>query len=259
MRFVQLSDPHIVVPEKQPIHGRDTLHHLRCAVKTVNGLDPAPEFVLLTGDLTNDELPGSYSLVKAVLSDLRMPCHLALGNHDARRTFREFFLAESNPTENRYYYTFWQGDRRFIVLDSLDEGKVPGLLDEEQIRWLAVELVANPQAPTVVCLHHPPVPIGVKWLDELMLQNPEALLALLDAHTCVQLVLCGHVHQPTRLDRNHYTIMTSPAVSVQFRPEPLPPPAERLHSIISEELPAFRIFDFTDGVWLTTEQTVSLT
>lgn len=258
MRFVQLSDLHIVVPEKQPVHGSDTLHHLRCAVKTVNSLDPAPHFVILTGDLTNDEQPESYALVKAILSDLRMPCHLALGNHDARKTFREFVLGEPSPTENRYYYTFWQGEQRFIVLDSLDEGKVPGCLDEEQLRWLAGELIANPNAPTVVCLHHPPVPIGVDWLDELMLQNPDALLSVLDAHTCVQLVLCGHVHQPTRLARKHYTILTSPAVSIQFRHEPLPPPAERLRSIISEEPPAFRLFDFADGVWNTTEQTVSL-
>jgi Icc protein len=251
MRIVQLSDPHIVAPEKQPVLGKDTLAHLRHAVAAVNGLTPAPSFVVLTGDLTNDEQPVSYALARGILADLQAPCHMALGNHDARVPFRQTMLGETAPQPERYYYTFRREGYRFIVLDSLDEGQVSGCLDEAQLRWLESTLAAAPDAPTVLCMHHPPVPIGVPWLDALMLRNPEPLFALLDACPCVRLVLCGHVHQSACIERNHFSILTSPALSVQFRQEPLPPPAERPQAIVSPDPPAFRIVDLREGAWAT--------
>lgn len=257
-RFVQLSDPHIVVPEKQPVFGNDTIAHLRHAVAAVNRLDPAPDFVVLTGDLTNDEQPASYAELKAALADLRMPCHLALGNHDDRATFRAVMLDESPPSSAPYYYAFQHEGRRFIVLDSHDDGQVSGYIDDEQAGWLKNILDTAPSIPTIVCMHHHPMPIGVDWLDDLMLRNPEALLSILDAHPCVQAVLCGHVHQPTHIQRGHYAIFTTPALSVQFRREPLPPPAERPLSIFSPDPPAFRIVEFKNETWHTTLYTIPL-
>ena len=41
-------------------------------------------------------------------------------------------------------------------------GRDDGTLDVE---WLEARLAENPQAPTIVAMHHPPVPIGIAWLD----------------------------------------------------------------------------------------------
>ncbi|MBM3264654.1 MAG: phosphodiesterase [candidate division Zixibacteria bacterium] len=250
-RLVQLSDLHIVAPDKQPVHGNDTISHLERTVAAVNRLDPAPGFVLVTGDLTNDEQPASYTRVKSLLEKLHAPVHLALGNHDERKTFRSVVLDEAHPSADRYCYTFRQGEWRFVVLDSLDEGKVTGHIDEDQLRWLADTLDADASTPTVVCLHHPPVPIDVAWLDALMLIEPERLLSVFDARPCVRLVLCGHVHQPSVTHRGTYAVFTSPAVSFQFRREPLPPPAEKPNAIMSPDPPAFRVVDLVGDTWQT--------
>ena len=101
-------------------------------------------------------------------------------------------------------------------------------------------------------MHHHPVPVGVKWMDELMLQESHRLLDVLDRHTSVRLVLCGHVHHVFRMERKHYTVCTAPAVSVQFRKIPLPPPMEPPMSFKTDDPSAFHIVDVSDGVFETT-------
>lgn len=257
MRFVQLSDPHIVAPEKQPVLGIDTIARLRDAVSAVNRLRPAPDFVVLTGDLTNDEEEASYRQVRDILTDLEAPCHLALGNHDARRPFRRIMLDEPEPKPDRVYYAFTHDAYRIVVLDTLDEGQVPGLIDDEQLAWLDGTLTAHGETPTVILLHHPPLPVGAPWMDELMLREADRVLKIIDTHPWVRWVLCGHVHHTFRIERGHWTLFTAPSVSIQFRKEPLPPPAERPYSFISTDPPAFRIVDLHDNVFETTVCTVS--
>lgn len=257
MRFVQLSDPHVVPLERQPVHKFNTAERLRCAIAAVNRLRPAPEFVVLTGDLTNDEQASSYRLVKALLSELTVPCHLIPGNHDARKPFREVMLGESNPLPQPLSKTFIHGDCRIILLDTLDEGRVTGAIDSAQLVWLKDILSSNDGRSIVVCMHHPPVVLGVPWLDDLMLQDADQLLDVLDANESVKMVLCGHVHHDFCIERRHYSVYTCPAVSVQFRKEPLPSPAERPLSLMTDDPAAFRIIDVTDGHFETTTYSVA--
>lgn len=240
-----------MVPEKQPVLGYDTAARLSAAVDAVNHLRPAPDFVILTGDLTNDEQEASYALVKSILSQLEAPLYLAVGNHDARLPFRHIMLGEPAPQPDRIHYAFHRDGYRLIVLDTLDEGNVPGWIDDVQVDWLDQTLTANADPLTIVCCHHPPVPVGVPWMDSLMLQDADRLLRVLDRHPSVRWVLCGHVHHPFCVERGRITYLTAPSVSFQFRTEPLPPPAERPASLLSTEPPAFRIVDLHDGTFET--------
>jgi 3',5'-cyclic-AMP phosphodiesterase len=256
MRFVQLTDPHVVPQERQPVHKFNTADRLRCAVAAVNRLRPAPDFVVMTGDLTNDEQASSYRHVKTLLSELTVPCHVIPGNHDARKPFREVMLGESNPHPQVLTETFIHGECRFILLDTLDEGQVTGVVDSGQLAWLEDILSSNDSRSVVVCMHHPPVVLGVQWLDDLMLQDAHQLLDILDANESVKMVLCGHVHHDFCVARKHYLVHTCPAVSVQFRKEPLPSPAESPLSLMTDDPAAFRIIDVTDGNFETTIHSV---
>ena len=252
MRIVQLSDPHIEAPDRQPVLARDTIDQLEKAVHAVNGLSPRPDCVFLTGDQTNDEAEDSFAEVKRVIGGLLMPCHLVLGNHDARVPFRQVMLEETPPSSDRYYYSFKHHGYRFIVLDTLDEGRVTGLVDTSQLAWLESELADDEDIFTVICMHHPPVPLGIDWMDGLGLQAADRLLGIFDASPCLKLVLCGHVHHPFQIERNQVTILTSPALSVQFRKTPLPPPTEKPYALFSDAPPAFRILDLNAQGWATT-------
>ena len=249
--MVQISDPHVVVPEKQPVLGHNTAERLRAAVEAVNGLRPRPDLVILTGDLTNDEEEGSYLLVQSMLAQLKAPLYLAVGNHDARRPFRRIMMGEVNPQSDPIHYTFRRNGYRFIVLDSLQEGKITGSVDKTQLSWLEDTLSDSSETFTIVCLHHPPVPTGVRWMDSMMLQQPDRLLRVLDRHPSVRWVLCGHVHHAFSINRGRITYLTAPSVSFQFRQDPLPPPAENPARLLSGEPPGFRIVDLRDGVFNT--------
>lgn len=249
MRIVQLSDPHIVPPARQPVHGQDTLGRLRAAVEAVNRLSPSPDLVVMTGDQASDEAEDSYQCLKDVLSSLRFPCHMAMGNHDSRPVFRRIMLEESAENPDRHYYTLDRKGHRVIVLDTLEEGEVAGRLDDGQLDWLERELSSG--LPSVVCMHHPPVPVGVPWMDDLILQETGRFLRICGAAASLRLILCGHVHYAFRMELDHATVLTAPSVGLQFRKEPVIK-ADGTRVIATDEPAAFRIVDLDGDDWKTT-------
>ena len=60
-------------------------------VASICALDPAPDLVLATGDLTEAGTPASYRDLRGILDALPMPVHFAMGNHDDRANFRAVF------------------------------------------------------------------------------------------------------------------------------------------------------------------------
>jgi len=70
----------------------------------------------------------------------------------------------------------------------------------------------------LVCLHHPPVPIGSSWMDGMMLENPEELFPILDSWENVRAVIWGHIHQEFRARRQGVILYGSPSTCIQFRP-----------------------------------------
>ena len=67
----------------------------------------------------------------------------------------------------------------FLCLDSLTPGATSGLLCAERLDWLESVLRANPDKPTLVFLHHPPMALDLPMLDPDRLKNGAALLDLL--------------------------------------------------------------------------------
>ena len=255
MRIVQLSDPHIVPADRQPVHGQDTLGRLRAAVDAVNRLSPAPDLVVMTGDQINDGSEDSYHALKDVLASLRFPCHMAMGNHDYKPVFRRIMLEERDADSTPYYYALNRTGHRIIMLDTQDEGEVAGRLDDAQLNWLEQELSSG--LPSVICMHHPPVPVGVAWMDELILQESDRFLRICEARTSLRLILCGHVHHEFRMKLEHATVLTAPSVGLQFRKDPVMK-ADGTRVIATDEPAAFRIVDLDGSDWKTSIHRLTL-
>ncbi len=248
MRIVQLTDPHVVPPDRQPVHGVDTLERLRRTVGAVNRLEPQPAAVVVTGDLTHDETDESYHAIKSALAGLDGPCYLALGNHDDRSGFRRVMLDEAESHPGRYHYAKILGGHRLIVLDTQDEGEVPGVLDAAQLDWFERELAKG--LPAIVCMHHPPVPVGVPWMDAMSLRENERFLQICERNETVRLILCGHVHHAFRVELSHATVLATPAVAMQFHTErEIRGNSSRI--IVTNEPAAFRIVDLEGDGWKT--------
>jgi Icc protein len=82
-----------------------------------------------------------------------------------------------------------------LLLDSSVPGKDYGELDSGTLRWLDSELVAAPDRPALVFLHHPPFETGIAHMDRQNLRNAPKLAAVVERHAQVQLIAAGHVHR----------------------------------------------------------------
>jgi len=81
------------------------------------------------------------------------------------------------------------------VLDSWQKGSAAGYVGPEQLGWLGDTLARRPDVPAFVCLHHPPIPVGITTLDPIRLLNGAALGEVISRHTNVERVLTGHLHR----------------------------------------------------------------
>lgn len=184
MFIAQLSDPHITAGPlaAEPAAG---LHR---ALGRVLGLDPQPDCVIITGDLVDHGRPDEYAALREVIDGFPLPLHLAIGNHDDRDAFVAATGAETR-------YTVEYPEVTLAVLDSNVPGAVGGKLGDDQLAWLYDALSRRANVPAMVCVHHPPIPVGIPFLDDIRLADGAALAEVIAAHPHVTRVLAGHLHR----------------------------------------------------------------
>ena len=238
MLIAQMSDLHFL-PKGTLAFGRvDVAGCLERAIDHLNALAPRPDAVLITGDLTNDGDAAVWADLMAMLRRLEAPVYPLPGNHDDRELMRAAFAhLELFPEEGPLCCDVGLGPVRLIGLDSLIPGDPAGRLGPEQLAWLDARLGEQPQKPTLVALHHPPFQTGIDHMDAMMLEDGEALAAVIGRHRQVERVLCGHVHRSV-LCRYAGTIAqiapgTAHAVQLTLTGEPsrwiMEPPGVLLH------------------------------
>lgn len=198
MLIAHLSDPHITTGAlaAAPATG---LHH---ALGRVLGLDPRPDCVVITGDLVNTGRPDEYAALLEIIGAFPLPLHLVTGNHDNVAALLDAVpggpLVGGPPVgglDGRVTYRVAYPEATIIVLDSHIPGDNAGRLGAEQLAWLDQTLSERPQVPAVICLHHPPVPVGIPFMDDMRLLDGAALAAVVGRHRNVARVLAGHLHR----------------------------------------------------------------
>lgn len=190
--LIQLSDSHIGAEWGD----EDPAACLAAAVRAVGKLDVPPGAVVLTGDLTDNATAEEYADVKALLAPLGMHVHVIPGNHDQRAAMREAFDLLGDP-DDPIQYSADLGPMRMIALDTVKPGSDAGELGEERLAWLDAELAQNPDAPTVIAMHHPPFVTGLPPADGIGLRGADrkALGGILERHRQVVRLIAGHVHR----------------------------------------------------------------
>jgi 3',5'-cyclic-AMP phosphodiesterase len=120
---------------------------------------------------------------------------LALGNHDTREGFYEFVLEDPSRTNEPYCYSKIIDGLHIIVLDSSTPNKVHGTIEPEQFEWLEQELMAEPELPKIVVVHHPTAPMHLPIFNSINFDPADALKLekLLEGKNVIG-VLSGHVH-----------------------------------------------------------------
>ncbi len=195
-RFVHLTDIHLSDPQvEDPDLSSDTTARLDLVIGLIGAMDPAPDFVAVSGDLTNRGDPESYALLAQALTGFEVPLVMALGNHDDRAAFRAEFGPDCASPDAPFFHHLRLGDVHVIALDSLIPGRIGGAIDPAQFDMLASALAEHPDCRKLILCHHPPHsprPGTLAW-ESLSPEDTDRLGDVLSGHD-VAAVLCGHVH-----------------------------------------------------------------
>jgi Icc protein len=217
-RILHLTDLHLMSDAEQRLRGVPTqstltriLHHVR---------EHTFDLLVITGDLAHDEQGSTYDWLRSQLGDCLERCRFLPGNHDNRALLRATFPEHVVETSRDAPITFRAalGPWRLIGLDTQLTGSVAGDLDREQLTWLQEELDRCAPQPTILFMHHPPIPIASEWLDAVGLQDPRPFQKLISRAPHVRLILAGHVHQEFSGQLEQADVWTTPSTAVQFVP-----------------------------------------
>ena len=195
-RFIHLTDIHLSAPEvADATLDSDTVATLQRVLDQVAALDPAPAFIVMSGDLTNRGHDESYDLLARMIAPVEIPIFLALGNHDRRAGFHRAFPGLGAHPDAPLDHDRVLGGLHVITLDTAEPGRVGGRLDAEQLDWLAAALAREPGRRKLLVLHHPPSldPGRAGRWTTLDQPSTEALARVVAGHDIAG-ILSGHVH-----------------------------------------------------------------
>ncbi|MCW5773889.1 MAG: phosphodiesterase [Rhodospirillaceae bacterium] len=217
MIVAQISDMHIRLPGQLAYRKVDTAKYLAEAVRRLNLVDPAPDLVILTGDLVDFSKPEEYAHLAALLAPLKAPFFLVPGNHDDRAPLRAGF------PQHRYLggegfinYALEDWPVRIVALDTLIPGEGGGELCAERLAWLDRTLAAAPERPTLVAMHHPPFRTGIRHMDNYGLKNADGFAAVIARHRQVERVIAGHLHRSIQCRVGGTVASTCPSTAHQI-------------------------------------------
>lgn len=194
--IAQISDLHIKRPGALAYGRVDTAKALERCVAALNEFIPAPDFVVISGDLADTPAAEEYEHLRGLLAPLKLPFAAIPGNHDSREMMRAAFptskYARSSGPLNRRIDI---GGLDLLLLDSSVAGKPHGQLDPPTLEWLDATLASSPEKPALLFLHHPPFMAGIWHMDRQNLLNADALAQIVRRHARVRLIATGHVHR----------------------------------------------------------------
>jgi Icc protein len=214
VQLLQVTDPHLFGDPATALYGVNTAESLRLTLAAALADEPAPDAVLVTGDIGDDMSAAAYANFRQALARCGAPVYCLPGNHDDPGLMTQLLDGDGF----QYCGSARLGAWGLVLLDTHVPERPHGRLADRELERLDATLHALREVPVLVCLHHPPVPVGSAWLDGVGLLNGAAFFAVVDRHVNVRCVLAGHVHQAFDARRGPLRLLASPSTCAQFMP-----------------------------------------
>jgi 3',5'-cyclic AMP phosphodiesterase CpdA len=244
LTIAQITDIHVTT-DKDPVNKARNAARLKQVLKNIHALAPRPAAIIASGDLVDHGTPEEYAELKLALADVEIPLLLGMGNHDGRKAFQDAFPDVPADDAGFVQYASRFGDLRVVMCDTLEQGKDGGGFCEARAAWLARTLDEAPEVPTIVVLHHPPIPSGIQWMDEPA-DAPwiVRLGAVLKGRKQIVTLACGHIHRTYHGFFAGQLVSVSPASSLQLTPNftPIDKRVADGREILREEPPGYTIY-----------------
>jgi Icc protein len=213
LRLIQFTDTHLYGEADGKLRGVATYPALLAAIEHARARHWPCQAILATGDLVQDD-PDGYARFREVFSGLGVPVYCIPGNHDEPPAMARVLHGAPFQLGGSARFPGWV----VVMLDSFLAGKAQGRLSSASLAELDATLKAHVNLHALVCLHHHPVTMDSRWLDQVGLENPDEFFAVLDRHRNVRAVLWGHVHQTHAEERKGVKLLSTPSTCAQFLP-----------------------------------------
>lgn len=217
MIIAQITDLHL------GFDGRDkpcqNTKRLRAVITGMKELRKQPDILLMTGDLVESGEAWAYKKLRDELEDVPWPYYLGMGNHDNRQTFIDVF-PDQKLEDGFLQYTIEDFPIRIIMLDTLETGRHGGGFCEVRKTWLKDRLAEQPDRPTLIALHHPPIDTGIAWMTaDVSREWVSNLSDVVSGAGNVVHMISGHIHRPIYAKFAGTSLSVSPAVAPHVKLE----------------------------------------
>lgn len=230
MRIIHMSDLHLT-KDGIPIWETNTMDYFNKSIEIICGMKDI-DAIVVTGDISNDGSEWTYQYADRLFSTLGIPTLCCPGNHDSLKMmleeYKPFFcqiLPHSSIIDG------W----KIVMLNSVipadenpDQNKARGFLSVESLDYVIQELEEG--LPTIIALHHPPLEPG-GWLNRRLLENRDEFNQAINRYPNARLVIYGHIHYFTEVQKGHIKYSSSTSVGFAF----------------DKDLPKFQIADGLEG------------
>lgn len=239
---VQITDMHLFSNPGQTLLGVNTDASFNAVVELIEKQHGNPDIIVLTGDLSQDETIPAYERLADRLSGFHCPKYWIPGNHDDTDYITKVFSRHHIQPQKHVIIDDWQ----LILLDSKKLNAVEGHMTEDQFILLEDALGSYPEHHALVFMHHHPMEVGSRWLDNLMLTNAADFWDAVEPYRNIKAVVCGHVHQEFEGKHGDVLFYSSPSTCFQFKCNSDPFAVEPL-------MPGYRVIEIYDDGSFNTE------
>ena len=209
---LHITDTHLFAAEDGTLLGIDTAESLNAVIDAVLSSGRSFDFVLCTGDLSQDYSTGSYERFARIIRRLGKPVYWLPGNHDDGPLMYRIMPGLGISTAREIRCGRWQ----FLMLNSQVYSAPCGYLAPDQLAFLRERLDRSDGLFSAVCLHHNVFHTESAWLDQHDLKNSDQFKSIIYHHGMVKLVLCGHIHQNLERELGGISYIATPSTSIQF-------------------------------------------
>jgi Icc protein len=237
--FVQISDSHIGFNKAANQNVTGTLQKTIEKINTVQPGMKQPDFMIHTGDITQNSKPGEFDTAVQVIKGVKTgDVFYVPGEHD-------FSLDDGEQYKQRFgkgtlgngWYSHNYKGVHFVGLNNVVQVDAMGNLGADQLAWLKADLGGlSSSTPVVVFAHIPLWMVYEKW--GWGTQDGATALGYLKRFGSVT-VLNGHIHQVVQKVEGNVSFHTAmstafpqPAPGSAPGPGPMVVPAGKLESVL---------------------------
>ena len=153
IRLVQVTDIHFLENSEDEIYVVNPEKAFREVISHAVSPTVNPDFIVATGDLSEDGSNISYSKLQAIFGETNIPVFVLPGNHDSVKNMQESLINLTIRMEHVTEIGGWV----IIFLNSQVEGQAYGIVDSESLLRLKGTLNTIDEKPCLVALHHSPL------------------------------------------------------------------------------------------------------